>query len=99
MNLPGQHTKLGKVLRAMHNAGHLTSEEIRKAAHLATGSAVTARIRQLRNDYNCEIPPAKPFKQLDDSVIYKYHLKSVPGWMRKALREEAEKVASMGRVA
>jgi len=32
MRTPGQHTKLGKVLRAMYQAGPMTAGEIRKEA-------------------------------------------------------------------
>ena len=76
MKCPAQNTKLGKVLRAMNKAG------------LASDTAVTARIRELRNDYRCEIPPAKPVKQLDGSTIYKYELKRVPVWIRLELDKE-----------
>ena len=88
MKCPAQNTKLGKVLRSMYRSGPMTSEEIRKASGLATGTAVTARIRELRNDYHCGIPPAKPIKQLDGSTIYKYELKRVPVWIRKELNRE-----------
>ena len=76
MKCPAQNTKLGKVLRAMNKAG------------LASDTAVTARIRELRNDYRCEIPPAKPVKQLDGSTIYKYELKLVPLMIRLELTKE-----------
>ena len=76
MKCPAQNTKLGKVLRAMNKAV------------LASDTAVTARIRELRNDYRCEIPPAKPVKQLDGSTIYKYELKRVPLMIRLELTKE-----------
>lgn len=88
MRVPSKETKLGKVLRAMHKAGPMTAGEIRRKAGLASDTAVTARIRELRNDYRCEIPPAKPVKQLDGSTIYKYELKRVPVWIRKELNRE-----------
>ena len=88
MKCPAKETKLGKVLRAMHKAGPMTAGEIRRKAGLASDTAVTARIRELRNDYHCEIPPAKPIKQLDGSTIYKYELKRVPVWIRKELNKE-----------
>ncbi|HAC30686.1 MAG TPA: hypothetical protein DCF82_23210 [Marinobacter hydrocarbonoclasticus] len=72
----------------MYRSGPMTSEEIRKASGLATGTAVTARIRELRNDYHCDIPPAKPIKQLDGSTIYKYELKRVPLMIRLELTKE-----------
>jgi hypothetical protein len=88
MRVPSKETKLGKVLRAMHKAGPMTAGEIRRKAGLASDTAVTARIRELRNDYHCEIPPAKPIKQLDGSTIYKYELKRVPVWIRVELNRE-----------
>ena len=88
MKCPGQNTKLGKVLRAMNKAGPMTAGEIRRKAGLASDTAVTARIRELRNDYHCDIPPAKPIKQLDGSTIYKYELKRVPVWIRLELDKE-----------
>lgn len=97
-HLPGQHTNLGRVLRAMHNAGPMTAGHIRRKAGLHPDTAVTARIRELRN-INCIIPPAERIKQLDDSVIYKYHLVDMPDWMKTELRRERERMASMGRVA
>ncbi|MBY5961918.1 hypothetical protein [Marinobacter nauticus] len=88
MKCPAQNTKLGKVLRAMHKAGPMTAGEIRRKAGLASDTAVTARIRELRNDYHCDIPPAKPIKQLDGSTLYKYEMKRVPVWIRKELNKE-----------
>ena len=88
MKCPAQNTKLGKVLRAMNKAGPMTAGEIRRKAGLASDTAVTARIRELRNDYHCDIPPAKPIKQLDGSTIYKYELKRVPAWIRLELDKE-----------
>ena len=96
MKLPARDTNLGRVLRAMNSAGPLTAGEIRRKAGLASDTAVTARIRELRNDYDCDIPPAKPIKQLDGSTIYKYELKRVPVWIRKELGREARQ---MGRAA
>lgn len=88
MRVPSKETKLGKVLRAMHKGGPMTAGEIRRKAGLASDTAVTARIRELRNDYHCDIPRAKPIKQLDGSTIYKYELKRVPVWIRKELNRE-----------
>lgn len=88
MKCPAKDTKLGKVLRAMHKGGPMTAGEIRRKAGLASDTAVTARIRELRNDYHCDIPPAKPIKQLDGSTIYKYELKRVPLMIRLELTKE-----------
>lgn len=78
MKCPAQNTKLGKVLRAMYRAGPMTAGEIRRKAGLPSDTAVTARIRELRNECGCDIPRAEPIKQLDGSTIYKYELKRVP---------------------
>lgn len=98
MKCPAQNTKLGKVLRAMNKVGPMTAGEIRRKAGLASDTAVTARIRELRNDYHCDIPPAKPIKQLDGSTIYKYELKRVPAWIGKELNRERTNWR-MGKVA
>lgn len=98
MKLPKKHTNTGRVLRAMANAGPLTAGHIRRKAGLHPDTAVTARIRQLR-DIHCVIPPAERIKQLDDSVIYKYHLVDMPEWMKTELRRERKREMGMGVAA
>lgn len=98
MKLPSQHSKLGKVLRAMVGAGALTAGSIRRRAGLPVDTAITARVRELRDYYGCTIPPAERRKQLDGSTLYLYRLEAVPYWMAQALANETERarLASVG---
>ena len=91
MKLPSRHGKLGRVLRAMIDSGPMTAGHIRIKAGLPADTAVTARIRELRDSYDCDIPLAYRFRQLDGSTIYLYHLRSVPVWMRAELRKERDR--------
>ena len=99
MRRPSEHTKLGKVLRAMYRAGPMTAGEIRSKAGLPSDTAVTARIRELRNECGCDIPRAEPIKQLDGSTIYKYELKRVPLLIRLELERERRKSCAHGVAA
>ena len=47
MKLPMKDSNLGRVLRAMHNAGPMPAGAIRQQAGLAPDTAVTARIREI----------------------------------------------------
>ena len=89
MNLPSKHSNTGRVLRTMHGAGPMTAGAIRRKAGFHADTEITARIRELRDSYSCEIPPAKRVQQLDGKAIYLYHLVSVSHWMSEALNEEA----------
>lgn len=94
MKVPGKDTKLGRVLRAMYCAGPMTSGAVRRKARLPVDTAITARIRELRDSYHCTIPPAIRVQQADDKAIYKYHLKRVPIWIRKELNKELKEQGS-----
>lgn len=88
MKIPGKNTKLGRVLRAMYCAGPMTAGAIRRKSKLPADTAITARIRELRDSYDCTIPPATRIDQANGNAIYKYHLKRVPVWMRVELNKE-----------
>ena len=91
MKLPSRHGKLGRVLRAMIDAAPMTAGSTRIKAGLPADTAVTARIRELRDSYDCDIPPAMRLKRVDGSTIYLYSLREVPRWMRAELRKERDR--------
>ena len=77
MNLPSQNSNTGRTLRAMHGAGPMTAGTIRRKANFSTDTEITARIRELRDLYEFEIPPAQRVQQSNGKSIYVYHLVSV----------------------
>ena len=77
MNLPSKHSNTGRVLRAMYNAGPMSAGAIRRKAQFSTDTEITARIRELRDLYEFEIPPAQRVQQSNGKSIYVYHLVSV----------------------
>ena len=98
MNLPGKHTNLGRVLRAMQGGQHMTAGQVRRAAGLHPDTAVTARIRDLRK-LGCEVYTYS-FKHpsTEEKRVWKYWLRKMPAWMRRELRREASR-GWMGEVA
>jgi len=88
MNLPSSTKNLGRVLRAMHGAGPMTAGAIRRKANFSTDTEITARIRELRDLYEFEIPPAQRVQQSNGKAVYVYHLVSVSHCMSLALNEE-----------
>lgn len=99
MNLPSQHTKLGKVLRAMIDGGTMSAGQVRRRAKLAPDTAVTARIRDLRKMglvVNCH-----GVRQLDGKTVYFYRVVHIPRWVCQELKNEQARaqlsaVASVG---
>lgn len=95
MNLPSKNTNLGRVLRAMHNAGPLTARHIRCRAGLAPDTAVTARIRDLRKigvAVSCT-----SVNQGNGKALWYYRIDHAPQWVidgLKAEREQAQGVAA-----
>ena len=77
MNLPSKHSNTGRVLRAMYNAGPISAGAIRRKANFSTDTEITARIRELRDLYEFEIPPAQRVQLPSGKSIYLYHLVSV----------------------
>ena len=77
MNLPSKHSNTGRVLRAMYNAGPMSAGTIRRKANFSTDTEITARIRELRDLYEFEIPPAQRVQQPNGKAVYVYHLVSV----------------------
>ena len=77
MTLPGKHSNTGRVLRAMYNAGPISAGAIRRKANFSTDTEITARIRELRDQYEFEIPPAQRVQQSNGNPVYVYHLVSV----------------------
>jgi len=77
MNLPSKHSNTGRVLRAMYNAGPISAGAIRRKANFSTDTEITARIRELRDLYEFEIPPAERVQQPNGNPVYVYHLVSV----------------------
>ena len=77
MTLPGKHSNTGRVLRAMYCSGPMTAGNIRRKAQFSTDTEITARIRELRDLYEFEIPPAQRVQQSNGKSIYLYHLVSV----------------------
>ena len=77
MTLPGKHSNTGRVLRAMYNAGPISAGAIRRKANFSTDTEITARIRELRDLYEFEIPPAQRIQQSNGNPVYVYHLVSV----------------------
>ena len=77
MNLPSKHSNTGRVLRAMYNAGPISAGAIRRKANFSTDTEITARIRELRDLYEFEIPPAQRVQQSNGNPVYVYHLVSV----------------------
>ena len=77
MNLPSKHSNTGRVLRAMYNAGPISAGAIRRKANFSTDTEITARIRELRDLYEFEIPPAERVQQPNGKAVYVYHLVSV----------------------
>lgn len=98
-HLPGQHTNLGRVLRAMANAGPMTAGHIRRKAGLHPDTAVTARIRDLRK-MGCVVPSvSQPHPTDEHKRVWYYQITYMPRVLRDELRRERERMASMGRVA
>ena len=77
MNLPSKHSNTGRVLRAMYCSGPMTAGNIRRKAQFSTDTEITARIRELRDQYEFEIPPAQRVQQSNGNPVYVYHLVSV----------------------
>ena len=77
MNLPSKHSNTGRVLRAMYCSGPMTAGNIRRKANFSTDTEITARIRELRDQYEFEIPPAQRVQQSNGNPVYVYHLVSV----------------------
>jgi len=86
MKLPAKETNLGRVLRAMHGAGPMTSGGIRKKANLAPDTAVTARVRDLRN-LGCTVA-CYNIPQGDGKQLWLYRIDYMPRVIRDALYEE-----------
>jgi len=61
----------------MHGAGPMTAGAIRNKANFHPNTEITARIRELRDKYQCEIPPAQRVQQSNGKAVYVYHLVSV----------------------
>lgn len=98
-HLPGQHTNLGRVLRAMYRAGSLTAGGVRREAQLHPDTAVTARIRDLRK-IGCDVfTYSLPHPTDEHKRVWFYRLQRTPRWVRDGLRRERERLASMGRAA
>ena len=97
MNLPMQTTNLGKVLRAMHNAGPMSAGHIRRKAGLHPDTAVTARIRDLRK-MGLDVPAyPTPHETDPHKRVWHYKIERMPRWVDDALR--AEKRRMMGVAA
>ena len=77
MNLPSKHSNTGRILRAMYNAGPISAGAIRRKANMHPDTEITARIRELRDLYEFEIPPAQRVQQSNGNPVYMYHLVSV----------------------
>ena len=77
MSLPSKHSNTGRVLRAMYCSGPMTAGNIRRKAQFITDTEITARIRELRDQYEFEIPPAQRVQQSNGNPVYVYHLVSV----------------------
>ena len=77
MSLPSKHSNTGRVLRAMYCSGPMTAGNIRRKAQFSTDTEITARIRELRDQYEFEIPPAQRVQQSNGNPVYVYHLVSV----------------------
>jgi len=77
MNLPSKHSNTGRVLRAMYNAGPMSAGAIRRKANFSTDTEIPSRIRELRDKYEFEIPPAQRVQQSNGNPVYVYHLVSV----------------------
>jgi len=88
MNLPSKHSNTGRVLRAMYNAGPMSAGAIRRKANFSTDTEIPSRIRELRDKYEFEIPPAQRVQQSNGNPVYVYHLVSVSHCMSLALNEE-----------
>ena len=88
MNLPSKHSNTGRTLRAMYGASPMTAGAIRNKANFHPNTEITARIRELRDKYQCEIPKAQRVQLPGGKAIYLYHLVSVSHWMSEALNKE-----------
>lgn len=91
MRLPPNNTNLGRVLRAMINAGPMTSREVRKAARLPVDTAVTARIRDLRKMGIDVAAWSIPHPKDEHKRIWLYRIVRMPRAIRRALNEERKR--------
>jgi len=86
MKLPAKETNLGRVLRAMHGAGPMTSGGIRKKANFSTDTEITARIRDIRK-LGCTVA-CYNIPQGDGKQLWLYRIDYMPRVIRDALYEE-----------
>jgi len=88
MKLPAKETNLGRVLRAMHGAGPMTSGGIRKKANLAPDTAVTARVRDLRKMGIGVTSFSTPHPISENKRLWYYKVTYLPKTIREALADE-----------
>jgi len=86
MNLPSKHSNTGRVLRAMHGAGPMTAEAIRRKANFSTDTEITARIRDIRK-LGCSVA-CYNVPQGDGKQIWLYRIDYMPRLIREALHKE-----------
>ena len=99
MNLPRNDTNTGRVLRAMINTGWLTAGDVRRRAKLSPDTEVTARIRDLRKIGVYVAGVSEPHPKDEHRRLWKYRIVQLPGWVRKELNRESQRVLFGSRAA